>query len=214
MEDHSNEQGTVSPLRRRMLEDMTIRGFGEHTKRDYVRQVRIFAAFIDRKPDLAEPEDLRRYQLHMAKSGASASLMNQACAALRFFFHVTLGRSGFGDRMARVSTPERLPVVLSPEEVALLLAHASNLKHRAALSVAYGCGLRVSEIANLKVSDIDSARMLIRVEQGRSARAAAAVVAGEAAEGMAVPRPTARPADHLTPAQPRLRCRRGEREAR
>lgn len=167
MEDHSNEQGTVSQLRRRMLEDMTIRGFGEYTKRDYVRQVRMFAAFIDRKPDLAEPEDLRRYQLHMAASGASASTMNQACAALRFFFHVTLGRSGFGDRMAWVSTPERLPVVLSPEEVALLLAHASNLKHRAALSVAYGCGLRVSEIASLKVSDIGSARMLIRVEQGK-----------------------------------------------
>ncbi|MFO1114245.1 MAG: site-specific integrase [Beijerinckiaceae bacterium] len=167
MEDHSNAQGSVSPLRQRMLEDMTIRGFGEQTKRDYVRQVRMFAAFIDRKPALAEPEDLRRYQLHMAASGASASTMNQACAALRFFFHVTLGRPGFGDRMARISTPERLPVVLSPEEVALLLAHASNLKHRAALSVAYGCGLRVSEIANLKVSDIDSARMLIRVEQGK-----------------------------------------------
>src|SRR3712207_815619 len=87
--------------------------------------------------------------------------------ALRFFFHVTLGRPGFGDRMARIAAPERLPVVLSPEEVALLLAHAPNLKYRAALSIAYGCGLRVSEIANLKVTDIDSARMLIRVEQGK-----------------------------------------------
>ena len=167
MEDHSNAQGSVSPLRQRMLEDMTIRGFGEQTKRDYVRQVRMFAAFIDRKPAPAEPEDLRRYQLHMAASGASASTMNQACAALRFFFHVTLGRPGFGDRMARISTPERLPVVLSPEEVALLLAHASNLKHRAALSVAYGLRPARFRIANLKVSDIDSARMLIRVEQGK-----------------------------------------------
>lgn len=167
MDDRSSEQGTATPLRQRMLEDMTIRGFGEHTKNDYVRQVRAFAAFIDRRPDLAEPEDLRRYQLHMAKNGASPSMMNQACGALRFFFHVTLGRAGFGDRMARISMPERLPVVLSPEEVALLLAHAPSLKHRAALSVAYGCGLRISEIANLKVSDIDSARMLIRVEQGK-----------------------------------------------
>src|SRR4030095_3753548 len=82
--------------------------------------------------------------------------------ALRFFFHVTLGRAGFGDRMARISSP-----VLSPEEGALLLAHAPSLKYRAALSVAYGCGLRVSEIANLKVGDIDSAHMLIRVEQGK-----------------------------------------------
>ncbi len=157
----------ASPLRRRMIEDMTIRQFGEHTKRDYVRQVREFTAFLGRSPDLAEPEDLRRYQLHMASLGAGYSRMNLASTALRFFFHVTLGRPGFGDRMARIATPERLPVVLSPEEVALLLAHAPNLKYRAALSVAYGCGLRVSEIAHLKVADVDSARMLIRVEQGK-----------------------------------------------
>ena len=157
----------VSPLRQRMIEDMTIRQFGEHTKRDYIRQVRAFTTFLGRSPDRAEPEDLRRYQLHLASLGASYSRMNLASTALRFFFHITLGRAGFGDRMARVPTPERLPVVLSPEEVALLLAHAPNLKYRAALSVAYGCGLRISEIAHLKVTDIDSARMLIRVEQGK-----------------------------------------------
>jgi len=167
MKDRSNEQGTVSPLRQRMLEDMSIRGFGEHTKIDYVRQVRMFAAFLGASPDFAEPEDLRRYQLHMAKNGAGYATMNLACSALRFFFHVILGRAGFGDRMTTIKAPERLPVVLSPEEVALLLAHAANLKHRAALSVAYGCGLRISEIAHLKVSDIDSARMLIRIEQGK-----------------------------------------------
>ena len=157
----------VSPLRRRMIEDMTIRQFGEHTQRAYIRQVRAFTAFLGRSPDQAEPEDLRRYQLHLASCGASYARMNLASAALRFFFHVTLGRPGFGDRLARIAAPERLPVVLSPEEVALLLAHAPGLKYRAALSIAYGCGLRVSEIANLKVADIDSARMLIRVEQGK-----------------------------------------------
>ena len=157
----------ISPLRRRMIEDMTIRQFGEHTQRDYIRQVRAFTAFLGRSPDRAEPEDLRRYQLHLASRGASYARMNLASTALRFFFHVTLGRPGFGDRMARIAAPERLPVVLSPEEVALLLAHAPNLKYRAALSLAYGCGLRVSEIVNLKVADIDSARMLIRVEQGK-----------------------------------------------
>ena len=157
----------ISPLRQRMIEDMTIRQFGEHTKRDYVRQVREFTAFLGRSPDQAQPEDLRRYQLHLASLGASYARLNVAATALRFFFHVTLGRAGFGDRMARIAAPERLPVVLSPEEVALLLAHAPSLKYRAALSVAYGCGLRVSEIANLKVTDIDSARMLIRVEQGK-----------------------------------------------
>src|SRR5215218_1496736 len=157
----------ISPLRMRMIEDMIIRQFGDHTQRDYIRQVRAFTAFLGRSPDRAEPEDLRRYQLHLASLGASYARMNQASTALRFFFHVTLGRPGFGDRLARIAAPERLPVVLSPEEVALLLAHAPNLKYRAALSIAYGCGLRVSEIANLKVADIDSARMLIRVEQGK-----------------------------------------------
>ncbi len=157
----------VSPLRRRMIEDMVIRQFGEHTKRDYIRQIREFTAFLGRSPDRAEPEDLRRYQLHLASLGASYSRMNLAGTALRFFFHVTLGRPGLGDRMARIPTPDRLPIVLSPEEVALLLAHAPSLKYQAALSVAYGCGLRISEIANLKIMDIDSARMLIRVEQGK-----------------------------------------------
>ena len=103
----------------------------------------------------------------MAAQGASPAKMNAAVSALRFFFNVTLGRVGFGNRLATVPSPERLPVVLSPEEVALLLAHAPGLKYRAALSIAYGCGLRVSEIVNLKVTDIDSARMLIRVEQGK-----------------------------------------------
>jgi integrase/recombinase XerD len=167
MSDQTSDRPAVSPLRQRMIEDMTIRQFGERTKRDYIRQVREFTAFLGRSPDQAEPEDLRRYQLRLASLGASYARMNLASTALRFFFHVTLGRPGFGDRMAKLPSPERLPVVLSTEEVALLLAHAPNLKYRAALSVAYGCGLRVSEIANLKVCDIDSARMLIRVEQGK-----------------------------------------------
>ena len=105
----------VSPLRQRMIEDMTIRRFGEHTQRDYVRQVREFTAFLGLPPDRAEPEDLRRYQLHLASLGASYARMNLACTALRFFFHVTLGRTGFGDRMARIPTPDRLPVVLDKE---------------------------------------------------------------------------------------------------
>src|SRR3982750_377823 len=185
----------ISPLRQRMIEDMSIRQFGEKTRRDYIRQVREVTAFLGRSPDRAEPEDLRRYQLHLASLGASYARMNVAGTALRFFFHVTLGRPGFSDRMARIPSPERLPVVLSPEEVARLLAHAPGLKYRAALSIAYGCGLRVSEIANLKVTDIDSARM---------PRPPAAMVGGEAPARLAVPRPAARPADHHASAQPRL----------
>ena len=123
----------VSPLRRRMMEDRTICQFGDKTKRDYIRQVREFTAFLGRSPDRAEPEDLRRYQLRLASLGASYARMNLASTALRFFSHVTLGRPGFGDRMAWIPSPERLPVVLSPEEIALLLAHAPSLKDRAAL---------------------------------------------------------------------------------
>lgn len=157
----------VSPLRQRMIEDMTIRQFGPKTQHDYVRVVADFARFLGRSPDRAEPEDLRRYQLHLAAQGASPGKMNLAVSALRFFCKVTLGRPAFGERLATVRTGERLPVVLSPEEVALLLHCAPGLKHKAALSVAYGCGLRASEIVHLKVSDIDSARMLVRVEQGK-----------------------------------------------
>ena len=157
----------VSPLRQRMIEDMTIRQFGPKTQHDYVRVVADFARFLGRSPDRAEPEDLRRYQLHLAAEGASPGKMNLAVSALRFFCKVTLGRPAFGERLATVRQGERLPVVLSPEEVALLLHCAPGLKHKAALSVAYGCGLRASEIVHLKVSDIDSSRMLIRVEQGK-----------------------------------------------
>ncbi|MBU2135694.1 MAG: site-specific integrase [Alphaproteobacteria bacterium] len=158
---------TTTPLRQRMIEDMTIRQFGSKTQHDYVRVVADFARFLGRSPDQAEPEDLRRYQLRLAADGASPAKMNAAVSALRFFFKVTLGRQGFGERLATVRKEDRLPEVLSPEEVALLLHCAPSLKHKAALSVAYGCGLRVSEIVHLKVADIDSARMLVRVEQGK-----------------------------------------------
>lgn len=157
----------TTPLRQRMIEDMSIRQFGEKTQRDYVRVVADFARFLGRSPDQADPEDLRRYQLHLATDGASPAKMNAAVSALRFFFKVTLARQGYGERLATVRKEDRLPEVLSPEEVALLLHCAPSLKHKAALSVAYGCGLRVSEITHLKVGDIDSARMLIRVEQGK-----------------------------------------------
>ena len=157
----------TTPLRQRMIEDMTIRQFGPKTQHDYIRVVADFARFLGRPPDHAEPEDLRRYQLHLAAEGASPAKMNAAVSALRFFFKVTLARPGFGERLATVRKEDRLPQVLSPEEVALLLHCAPSLKHKAALSVAYGCGLRVSEITHLKVGDIDSARMLIRVEQGK-----------------------------------------------
>jgi site-specific recombinase XerD len=158
---------TISPLRRRMAGDMTIRSFAPSTQRGYLAAVTDFTAFLGRSPDGAIAEDLRRYQLHMRSSGVSATSMNAAVSALRFFFGVTLGRGDAQVGMTTVREPHRLPVVLSPEEVARLLDAAPGLKYRAALSVAYGAGLRASEVVSLKLTDIDSERMVIRVEQGK-----------------------------------------------
>ncbi len=158
---------SISPLRRRMIEDMKIRGFAMKTQTGYLRVVRDFAAFLGRPPDEADAEALRRYQLHLRSGGVSATGMNAAVSSLRFFFTVTLGRDDANKGMTTVREPRKLPVVLSPEEVARLLDAAPGLKYRAALSVAYGAGLRASEVVSLKVSDIDSERMVIRVEQGK-----------------------------------------------
>jgi integrase/recombinase XerD len=160
----------ISPLRQRMIDDMRARRFSEDTQRDYVRNVRNFAAFLDRSPDTATKEDLRRFQLHMAQQQISPGSINAAIAALRFFFTVTLERPDLVRPLRIVTEPRRAPVVLSQEEVARLLEAAPGLKYKAALSVAYGAGLRVSEVANLKVSDIDSQRMTLRVEQGKGQR--------------------------------------------
>ena len=160
----------ISPLRQRMIDDMTARRFSEDTRRDYVRNVRNFTAFLGRSPDTATKEDLRRFQLHMAQQQISASTINAAIAALRFFFNVTLERPDLVRPLRTVTEPRKAPIVLSPEEVARLLEAAPSLKYKAALSVAYGAGLWVSEVANLKVSDIDSERMMLRVEQGKGQR--------------------------------------------
>ena len=160
----------VSPLRQRLIDDMTARRFSEDTKRDYVRNVKKFATFLDRSPGTATSEDLRRFQLHMAQRQASPGTINAAIAALRFFFTVTLEKPDLVRPLRTVTKPRKAPVVLSPEEVARLLQAAPSLKYKAALSVAYGAGLRVSEVANLKVSDIDSGRMMLRVEQGKGQR--------------------------------------------
>jgi integrase/recombinase XerD len=157
----------ISPLRRRMIEDMTVRNFAPKTQRDYVQRIKNFTAFFGRSPDTASAEDIRRYQLHLAASGVGTPTLNQAVSTLRFFFKITLGRPDLVERTAFVREPRKLPVVLSPQEVVRLLDAAPGLKYKAALSVAYGAGLRVSEVVGLKVSDIDSTRMLIRVEQGK-----------------------------------------------
>jgi integrase/recombinase XerD len=157
----------VSPLRRRMIEDMTIRKFASRTQEGYIRAVKNFSAFLGASPDKASAEDVRRYRLHLASSGTGVPTINHSLTALRFLFMVTLRQPEVVIHMPFVREPRRLPVVLSPEEVARLLEAAPGLKYRAALSVAYGAGLRASEVVSLKIADIDSARMVIRVEQGK-----------------------------------------------
>src|SRR5712671_6524068 len=159
----------ISPLRGRMIEDMSVRKFGEKTQHDYIRHVETFAKFLGRSPDTATAEDLRRYQVHQTEIGVQPPTVNSSAVALRFFFTVTLGRANLAAQLTRVHYPRRLPRVLSPEDVGRLLeaAPGPGLKYKAALSVAYGAGLRAAEVVALTVSDIDSKRMVIRVEQGK-----------------------------------------------
>jgi site-specific recombinase XerD len=155
-----------------MIEDMTVRGFTIDTRRNYIRCVKVFAAFIGRSPDSATAEDIRRFQLHQTQAGVQPPSINSAVSALRFLFTVTLDRPDLARRLTVVRQPRKLPLVLCADEVARLLDAAPGPKYKAALGTAYGAGLRVSEVVALKVSDIDSTRMLIRVERGKGAEIA------------------------------------------
>jgi integrase/recombinase XerD len=159
----------ISSLRHRMIEDMSIRKFSEKTQQDYIRHVETFAKFLHRSPDTTTAEDLRRYQVHQTKTGVQPPTLNSSAVALRFLLTVTLGRANLAGQLTRVHYPRRLPRVLIAEDVGRLIeaAPGPGLKYKAALSVAYGAGLRASEVVALKVCDIDSKRMLIRVEQGK-----------------------------------------------
>src|SRR5882762_588113 len=157
----------ISPLRRRMLEDMNMRRFVPDTQREYIRAVKRLATFLGRSPDTATPEELRAFQLHLTETGVQPPSINATVTALRFFFKVTLDLPETTRHLVFVYEPRKLPRVLSPEEVLRLLEAAPGPKHKAALSVAYGAGLRAMEVVALKVCDIDSKRMMLRVEQGK-----------------------------------------------
>lgn len=159
----------TTPLRERMIEDMRIRGTGDKARQAHIRAIKDFARFLRRSPDTATPDDLRAYQLHMTNAGITAPTFNARIVALRFFFGITCGREDIKRHMQFRRQPQKLPVVLSVEEISdlLMAAPGPGLKYRAALSISYGAGLRASEVCNLKIGDIDSDRMLIHVEQGK-----------------------------------------------
>jgi integrase/recombinase XerD len=157
----------ISPLRQRMINDMSVRNFVPDTQREYIRAVKNLTIFLKRSPDTATAEDLRAFQLHMTETGVRPPTINATVTALRFFFKVTVDRPETTRHLVFVYEPRKLPRILPPEDVLRLLEAAPNPKSKAALSVAYGAGLRAMEVVALKVTDIDSQRMLLRVEMGK-----------------------------------------------
>ena len=160
----------ISPLRRRMTEDMTVRNLSPATQRSYVHAVAKFSRYFGRSPDQLGLEEIRTYQVHLVAKGISWPALNQTVCALRFFYGVTLGRAELPERIPHAREPRKLPVVLSADEVVRFLEAVPGLKSRTALTTAYGAGLRASEAVHLKLTDIDSGRMVIRVEQGKGGK--------------------------------------------
>ena len=160
----------VSPLRRRMIDDMSLRNLSPATQQSYLYAVKRFSRYHGRSPDRLDIEDVRAFQVYLVSQGISWPALNQTVCALRFFYGVTMNRAEVPERIAYARTPRKLPVILSADEVVRLLEAVSSLKARAALTTAYAAGLRASEAVSLKVSDLDSDRMLIQIRHGKGAR--------------------------------------------
>jgi site-specific recombinase XerD len=161
---------TISPLRQRMTEDMVLRKLSPKTQAAYIRAVKNFTRFIHRSPDTASAEDLRQFQLYLVEQGIASGNLNATITGLKFFFETTLERPELMTKMSHVHEPRTLPVIMSLEEMTRLLQSAGGPKYQAALGVAYGAGLRASEVVHLTTGDIDRERMVIRVEQGKGQR--------------------------------------------
>jgi integrase/recombinase XerD len=158
---------TVSPLRQRMIEDMAARKLNPHTQRSHIYSCKRFAAWLKRSPDTATPDEVRCFQLHLIESGASICNRNRIMTGVRFLFRVTLRRHDLAAEIWHIKEPQKLPPVLSPEEVKRVLTMATSLKARAMLTLAYGCGLRAGEVVRLQAGDIDSEQMIVRVVQSK-----------------------------------------------
>jgi site-specific recombinase XerD len=157
----------ITPLRKRMIEDMNGRKLGKHTQRGHVYSCKRFAEFLKRSPDTATADDIRRFQLRLSETGTSICNRNRIMTGLRFLFRVTLRRLDLAAEIYHIREPLKIPLVMSPDETRRLLAVADNLKVRTMLSLGYGCGLRAGEVVKLKVKHIDSAQKIIRVEQSK-----------------------------------------------
>ena len=158
---------TVSPLRQRMVEDMAARKLNPHTQRGHLYSCKRFAAWLKRSPDTATPDEVRGFQLHLVESGKSICNRNRIMTGVRFLFRVTLRRHDLAAEVWHIKEPQKLPPVLSPEEVKRVLTMATSLRARAMLTLAYGCGLRASEVVRLRAGDIDSEQKIIRIVQSK-----------------------------------------------
>jgi site-specific recombinase XerD len=167
MEFSMSDTTTISPLRQRMIEDMTARQLGPHSQRSHIYSCKRLAAFLKRSPDTATLEDIRRFQLYLAETGTSICNRNRIMTGLRFLFRVTLRRLDLAAEIYHLREPQKIPQVMSPDEARRLLAVASSLKARVMLSLSYGCGLRAGEVVRLKVKHIDNAQKIIRIEQSK-----------------------------------------------
>lgn len=160
----------ISPLRRRMIDDMTIRNLSPATQRSYLHAVTKFSRYFGRSPDRLGLEDVRAFQVHLVSSGLSWPALNQTVCALRFFFGITLGHGEIPERIAYARTPAKLPTILNGDEIVRFLEAVPSLRTRTALTTAYAAGLRASEAVHLKVRDIDGERGIIRVEHGKGGK--------------------------------------------
>ena len=158
---------STTPLRQRMVEDMAARNLGRHSRRSHLSSCERFAAFLERSPETATADDIRRFQLFLIESGASICNRNRIMTGVRFLFRVTLRRHDLAAEIYHLKEPRKVPVVMSRDEIKRLLAMAATVKLRAMLSLAYGCGLRAGEVVRLKVGDIDSAQNIIRIVQAK-----------------------------------------------
>lgn len=169
----------MSPLRRRMIEDMTIRNLSPATQRSYLHAVTKFSRYFGRSPDRLGLEDVRAFQVHLVSTGLSWPALNQTVCALRFFFGVTLGHDEIPERIAYPRTPSKLPTILNGDEIVRFLEAIPSLKTRAALTTAYAAGLRASETVSLTVGNIDSERGVISVEHGKGGKDRTVMLSGQ-----------------------------------
>ena len=157
----------ITPLRQRMIEDMNARKLCAGTQRGHILACKRLAAFLKRSPETATCDDIRSFQLHLADTGMSICNRNRIMTGVRFLFRVTLRRLDLAEEVYHIREPEKLPLVMSVDEIRRLLAVGSSLKTRVLLSLGYGCGLRASEIVRLRVKHIDKPQKIIRIEQSK-----------------------------------------------